>query len=434
MSISTALQVGVSGLSAQGFKVSKVSDNIANSNTVGYKRTFVDFSTRTSAAGGPRAPEAVSATATKEMKKQGGYEPSNNASDLAISGDGFFIVAKNANETDESNFFLTRAGNFRPDRLGYLKNAAGFFLQGYPTDATGNAGNVDRATFDDLVPIRVETVQLKADPTSNMELVGNLPSEDTGLALPGAPYINYSEFYTPLGDKTKLAFNWQPTTNANEWNLNLSDENGVNYGDVTVTFNDSGPLAGTPASYTGAVSSAVAPASFTVDPATGVITIDVDNGVSTQNIEITIGAPGATTKMTQFSGNYTPSKTIKDGSSLGNIVRTEYGSDGLVTGVFDNGVTEVLYEIPLGDVENEFGLNADDGNVFLLTRESGAFSVTQANNGSTGNIESFTLEQSNVDIAQELTDMIIAQRSYSSNAKVIQTADEMLQETSNIKR
>ncbi len=434
MSISTALQVGVSGLNAQGFKVAKISDNIANSSTVGYKRTFVDMVTRTSAPGGPRAPEGVSTYATKEMLKQGGYEPTNSASDLAISGEGFFLVAKNPNETNEANFFLTRAGNFRPDEDGYLRNAAGFYLQGYPTDANGDAGNVDRATFDDLGPIRVETIQLQADATTTMSMTGNLPSEDTGLAVPGNPYINYAEFYTPLGDKTKLEFSWQPTVNSDEWVLSVSDETGATYGDVTVTFNNSGPNAGTPLSYTAITSTAVAPATFAVNAATGVITLDIDNGAVPQQLTIDLGAPNAFTNMTQFAGTYEPPVTTKDGSSLGSIVRTEYGADGLVTGVFDNGVTRVLYEIPLGEVENPYGLQEDDGNVWLLTRESGAFVITQPNEGSTGNIESFTLEQSNVDIAQELTDLIVAQRAFSSNAKLIQTADELMQETANIKR
>lgn len=284
MSIYGAMHVGVSGLRAQGIAVSKISDNVANAGTTGYKRNFVEMVTRTSSSGGEQSAEGVMAVSTKEMDKQGGYQVTARETDLAVAGDGYFIVAKRPNETVQTNFFLTRAGSFRPDKDGYLVNAAGYYLHGYPTDQFGDPGTVNRNTFTDLVAIDVQQVQMQSSATTYLEMKGNMPSQETGLAVPGNPFVSFGEYYTALGEKETLLFTWQPTTTDSEWDVTLTDDAGTPFGTMTVTFNDSGPNAGTPLSYTAITNTAAAPASFAFNAATGVATITVDNGTDRKSV------------------------------------------------------------------------------------------------------------------------------------------------------
>ena len=116
------------------------------------------------------------------------------------------------------------------------------------------------------------------------------------------------------------------------------------------------------------------------------------------------------------------------------LVRTEIDERGDVYGVFNNGSRKPLYNIPLAEVANPDGLLAADGNAYALSRSSGKFSLNQAGQGSAGTLTAGALESSNVEVAQELTDLIRTQRAYSSNAKIVTTVDEMLQETTNLKR
>ena len=434
MTISSAMQTGIGGLSANGGKVSTISDNIANANTVGYKRSFADMVTTTSAAGGSGVPSGVRAVEGSEVSKQGSFQSTNNDTDMYIAGEGMFVVSQTPNDPNEANYMLTRAGSFSPDKDGNLVNAAGYYLHGYSYDGAGNLGLVDRNSFADMEAVNIRDVEMQATATSTVDIAGNMPAQATGVATPGSPFLHSTDIYSPLGEKGKMNFSWQPTTTDNMWTLEMSDGAGNAYGSVDVTFDDSGANAGGVASYTNVTDMSTAPASFAFDPATGQATIDVDNGAAPSTVTVDIGAPGTTDGMTQFAGDYTPPQTNSNGSPAGSLVRTEISEAGRVTGIFDNGSRKSLYQIPLADVPNENGLTAVDGNAYTVSRESGDMTLKGANTGNAGSIVASSLERSNVDIAQELTDLIQTQRAYSSNAKIITTADEMLQETTNIKR
>ncbi|GAD57291.1 flagellar hook protein flgE [Limimaricola cinnabarinus LL-001] len=138
--------------------------------------------------------------------------------------------------------------------------------------------------------------------------------------------------------------------------------------------------------------------------------------------------------MTQFSGDYAPLKIVSDGAESGILVRTEIDDRGDVYGVFDNGSRKPLYSIPLAEVANPAGLLATDGNAYLLSRGSGEFGLGQAGEGSAGTLTAGALESSNVEVAAELTGLIQTQRAYSSNARIVTTVDEMLEETTRLKR
>ena len=433
MSISSALQTGVSGLQANSRAVGGISENIANANTVGYKRGFSEMVTTTASGGGQTGVLSVEAVHRMAIDQAGGLISTNKPNDLAIAGKGFFVVTPNPNEKVATNFMLTRAGAFVPDANGDFKNAAGFFLSGYRYDRNGSIGKVDRSSFSQMQTVNIKNTDLSAAATTSIKVTGNLPAQGTGQATPGAPFTTSSEYYTPLGASERMSFSWQPTTVKNQWDLTVSDQNDNAYGSVTATFNDVGANAGTPASYSAVVNSATAPAGFSFDTATGVATVTIDNGTTPQALNITVGAPGSHTGVTQFAGDFSQNFE-RDGSSVGALSRTEIDENGVLYGIFDNGQRKPLFEIPVAVVANTGGLNAQKGNAYALTGESGGFFAHKAKTDNAGAINSGALEGSNVDIAEEMTDLIRRQRAYSTNAKIITTVDQMLDETTRLKR
>ncbi len=433
MSISSALQIGVSGLRANSTAVSGISENIANANTVGYKRGFSHFVT--TAASGASAEGVLSVAAVDEMEitQAGSLIATDSSTDLAISGDGFFAVSLRPDETVQTNYMLTRAGSFLPDEDGNLVNAAGYYLAGYRYNLDETLPDVDRGTFTDMETVNIGNITLSAAETTEITTIGNLPAQESGLASPGAPFTNSSEYFTPLGASERLSFSWQPTATDNQWDVTISDGDGTALGTVTVDFNDSGSLAGSPSAYSGVTSTATAPAGFAFDTATGEATVTVDSGGTPQTITVNLGTPDEFDGVTQFAGDFSQTFT-RDGSSVGEVIRTEIDEDGILYGIFDNGQRRALYEIPVATVSNPHGLYEMGGNAYGLTVDTGTFLALQANTGATGAISSGQLEGSNVDIAEEMTELIKVQRAFSTNAKVITTVDEMMSETAQLKR
>ena len=433
MSISSALQTGVSGLQAYSRAVGGISENIANANTVGYKRGFAHFVTTTASGGGSDGILSVGAVEEMEITRAGGLIATKSATDMAISGPGFFTVSLRPDETVPTNYMLTRAGSFLPDKDGNLVNAAGFYLAGYKYNPDGTLPDVDRGTFGAMETVNIGDINMSAAATSEITTVGNLPSDEAGLATPGAPFTTSSEYYTPLGAAERLNFSWEPTTTENRWNVTISDKDGTALGSVTIDFNDSGGVAGSPAAYSGVTSLAPPPAGFAFDTATGKASVTVDSGGTPQTITVNLGTPDKFDGVTQFSGDFSQTFT-RDGSSAGELIRTEIDEGGTLYGIFDNGQRRALYEVPVGTVANPNGLREMRGNAYALTNDTGTFLALKANTGATGAINSKSLEASNVDIAEEMTDLIKAQRAFSTNAKVVTTVDEMMDETARLKR
>ncbi|OOY04417.1 flagellar hook protein FlgE [Thioclava sp. F28-4] len=432
MSISSAMQTGVSGLNANSVAVGEISENIANANTTGYKRSFAQMVTMTP-SGGLDAPSGVNAVVSSDVTNGGAVIPTSSATDFAVNGNGFFVVSGRANTSVESDYVLTRAGSFKPDENGDLVNSAGYFLSGYPyTD--GKLGSIDGNSFNGLKTVNVTDATLSAKATTTVSVQGNLPSQETGNATPGAPFTSSSQYFTPLGAAKRLEYSWQPTSTQNQWDVTVSDGDGVPYGQVTVDFAASGPNAGAPVSYSGVTNLATAPGAFSMDTTTGIMSLTMNDGGTTQPIDVGLGALNSFDGMTQFAGDFTPQKFDTDGSSAGALTRMEVDDTGTMYGIFDNGQRQALYKIPLAHVANPNGMQEVDGDAYRLTRNSGDFTIHKANEGPVGTISSGTLEGSNVDIAQELSDLIRTQRAYSTNAKIVTTMDEMLDETTRLKR
>ena len=166
------------------------------------------------------------------------------------------------------------------------------------------------------------------------------------------------------------------------------------------------------------------------DPVAGTVLVNVAGGP----IEVDIGIVGESNGLTQLSDKFAPVEINKNGSPVGNITSIEVDASGFVIALFDSGITRTVYKIPLVDLPNPNGMVSLDRQTYQPSTESGTFFLWNAGEGPTGDIVSYAREESATDVASELTSMIQTQRAYSSNAKVIQTVDEMLQETTNIKR
>ena len=388
----------------------------------------------TMTAGSQAPASGVRAETVSEIGNTGSLRTTNAVTNLAIVDQGFFVVSKNVDDPVQTNYMLTRAGAFYPDEEGYLVNAAGYYLSGYEYDTSGSIGAVDRNSFSDLSTVQVSEATVQGAATAQMTIAGNLPSQATGLATPGDPFVSSASFFNALGETERLELSWQPTSTDNQWDVTIADDAGNAYGSVTVTFNDSGATPGSPGTYSGVTSTAVAPAGFAFDTATGTATLTVNNASTPQVVQLSLGAPGSYDGLTQFAGDYEPLTTTADGTGSGSLVRVEIDESGDLYGVFDNGSRRALFNIPLAEVPNPNGLTATDGNAYFLSLDSGDMTLSTAGTGSAGTIVSSSLEGSNVEIAQELTDLIQVQRAYSSNATIITTVDEMLDETMRIKR
>jgi flagellar hook protein FlgE len=433
MTISSSLNAGVSGLAANANKLATISDNIANSSTFGYKRVETDFHSMVIPSGGGKyAAGGVRSTSQRWIDQGGALVGTSNPTDIAIQGRGFFPVTNEAAIGREDNGFpmaMTTTGSFRLDENGYLKTSAGVVLLGWPADETGTVPPYPRDTPAGLEPVQVQQNAFVGDPTTEMSLGVNLPATDTVAGAASPPRSLSVEYFDNLGMSRTLDVTMTPTVPAagasNEWTIELRDtaSGGAVVGEYVVTFNDARTGGGT-------LATIAQNAGAGLDPATGVATINVAGGP----IEVSFGAPGTSEGLTQLSNVFAPTAIQKNGAPVGNMTGVEIDERGQVLANFDTGVSRLLYQVPLLDVPNPNGLVAMDNQTYTVSASSGSFFLWDAGDGPTGSVVSNALETSTTDVAAELTSLIQTQRAYSSNAKVIQTADEMLQETTNIKR
>ena len=436
MTISSSLNAGVAGLQSNATRLASISDNIANSSTFGYKRVDTDFQSMViSSTGGSYSAGGVRATTQKLIDERGPLVTSSNATDLAVRGRGMLPVAQAAEVevgNGSSQMFLTTTGSFRTDAEGYLKSESGLVLLGWPALPDGTVPVYPRDAADALEPIQINVNQFSGEPTTKISLGINLPATETEAGSSGDVRQTSVEYHDNLGTSENIGIIFTPsvpaTGSTNEWTMTLTDsaQPGVTIGEYILTFDDSRASGGTLATVTDAAGSA----GGTYDPATGAFIVSVEGGP----MEINIGEIGESDGLTQVSDTFAPVSIIKDGSPVGNMTSVEVDANGLVHAFFDTGITRVIYQVPLVDLPNPNGMLALDNQTYLPSPGSGTYFLWDAGDGPTGDIVAFAREESATDVASELTAMIQTQRAYSSNAKVIQTVDEMLQETTNIKR
>lgn len=430
MTISSSLNAGVAGLNANAVQLATISDNIANSATYGYKRATTDFHAMVTSDAGGFSAGGVRTSTQRLISDRGALIATGNSTDIAVSGRGFLPVTQSAalGGADPLPVSLTTTGSFRPDETGILKSPAGHVLLGWPASADGTVADYPRDSTDALQPVQVHLGQYAGDPTTRMGLGVNLPATETQAGADGAALTLPVEYFGNTGLSETLEFSFTPTVpgtgTSNEWTLQVTDSasGGAQVGAFTLTFDDGRAAAGRLA--------AVSSTQGAYDPATGDITLDLAGGP----VAIAIGQPGGQGGLTQLSDSFAPTAITKDGSPVGNLTTVEIDENGLVHAVYDTGFTRSIYQVPLADVPNPNGLIALDGQTYQVSPESGAFFLWDAGDGPTGSVIGYAREESATDVASELTQLIQTQRAYSSNAKVIQTVDEMLQETTNLKR
>ncbi len=418
MSLYGVMRTSTSGMNAQSSRISAVAENVANSNTTGYKTVRTEFSSlfienniATYNSG------SVDVNVRRLNSAQGTIAPTNSRTDLALKGDGFFIVS----DPNGANF-LTRAGSFVPDANGTLINAAGFTLMGYPL--TPSSPSIVVNGFNGLVPVNLGDLALSATPSTEGTFQANLPSEAAVVAAPNLPSANTAA--AEYSAKSSLvAFG------------NLGEQ-------VLLDVYFSKTAAGTweTAVYNRAAASPAGGFPYTSGPlASNTLSFDASGQLTgTSPKDITIPVPGGSnmvldmSSMSQLASAYTVLGANVNGNVAGAVDLVEISKDGTIYIAYEDGMRQAVFRIPLADVESPDNLAALSGNVFSATSESGNVQIGFAGEGGLGEINSGALEQSTVDIASEFTDMIDAQRGYTANSKVFQTGAELMDVLVNLKR
>jgi flagellar hook protein FlgE len=434
MTISSSLNAGVAGLNANANKLATIADNIANSSTFGYKRVQADFysvvvhgnTTTTFSAGGVRS------TSMRLIDERGPLIGTDNSTDLAVDGRGFMAVTTidAVNRADgDLPISLTTTGSFRADADGVLRNSTGQVLMGWPANPDGSLGNFPRDSMSGLEPVRLDQNQYVANPTTMIQLGANLPATSTLAGADGETFEMSVQYTGNLGTQETLTYIFTPSVPtsgySNTWNMAISDSasDGAEIAEYTLTFDDTQRAGGTLATVTTVTGD-------DYDGSTGVIPLTVGGGI----VQLNIGTIGATGGMTQLSENFAPIGKASNGTPVARLVSVDIDDNGRLHANYDQGFSKTIYQIPVVDVPNPNGLTSSSNQTYKVSAASGPFYLWDSGDGPTGKLIGYSQEQSTTDVTQELTNLITTQRAYSSNVKVIQTVDEMLQETTNLKR
>ncbi|MCC6718355.1 MAG: flagellar hook protein FlgE [Acetobacteraceae bacterium] len=436
MSLFGAMNTAISGLNAQSVAFGNISDNVANSQTIGFKRidtSFIDYLTSSSALS--NSPGSVQARPDYRNSIQGTIAQSENPLAMGIVGQGFFAVSRAETVGSGSvifspQSFYSRAGDFQMDRNGFLVNSAGDYLNGWAVNPLN--GVVDRSSVN---PIRVTQTVYNPQPTSEVSLSANLPATPTGTA----PVSAQISVYDALGRDHVVTLDWTRTA-ANDWTVavNVPDDiASTSRGTARVAF---GPTAsgnpvpqGTVGVVGNATGSVTAGAYAANTPAT--LSFDVDFGSGIQAITLNLGTYGLSGGMTQYAGTDFNLRGIsQNGVPPGAFAGVATTQSGDVQVTYDNGQSRTIARVPVITFNDPDSLQRQDGQAFTATLASGDPLTQDARTNGAGGIVTNSLENSNVDIATEFTRLIVAQRAYSANTKMVTTADELLQQTLDMKR
>lgn len=413
------MRTGASGMSAQSNRLATVADNIANVGTTGYKRVSSEFSSLVLKSGqSDYISGSVDSRVRYAVSEQGSFKFTTSATDLGVKGNGFFIVSNEAGQ-----MFLTRAGAFVPDGNGNLVNAAGYKLMGYET-VGGNANIVSNGTAG-LVPVSIGSLSLQANASAAGNLTVNLPSNSSIVAPADLPSANAAT--AAFGGKTSLV---AIDNLGNEVTLDVySAKTADNTWEVTV-YNRANSAAGDGFPYS---SAALATTTLAFDPTSGSLTT-----ASPTSLDVPIPNGGTVTldmaQTTQLAADYTVFKASVDGNAPSKVDHVQIADDGQLYAVFESGARAASFRIPLADVPSPDNLQPVAGNVYVTGIDSGDIQIGFSKEGGFGTLVAGALEQSTVDLASELTNMIELERNYTANSKVFQTAADLMDVLVNLKR
>jgi flagellar hook protein FlgE len=431
MSILRSLNTGATGLRSHSEAIDVVGDNIANVNTIGFKRSRANFQDLLgrSIAGGSSLPTAGAGSKLgniQQMWAQGALLTTDAPTDLALSGDGFFIARGRSNGA-EGNFY-TRAGQFTLDNEGFMQNPAGLKLQGYGVD---DAFNVLGTVGD----IRINPGTIPATATGQVTIGANLDSDSTALTfdpLNPAATSNFSTsvtVYDSLGAAHSTTVYFVKTAAPGAWDWHAMVDGGeITGGTAGVPFEGAnGSLTFTTDGELDTEVTAASSWDFLGATPAQVIGFDFGDSITTDS---GTGLAGTT----QFASASNTTALTQDGFASGSVASINISQDGLITGSFTNGQRRTLGQVAVAEFTNVDGLLRAGEGLWVESRDSGEALVGGAGTGSRGAVLSGTLEQANVDIGREFVDLIAFQRGFQANSKIITTADEMYQELVNIKR
>lgn len=472
MSINSALTAGASGLQAESSALAAISNDIANVNTVGYKGTEVDFQALvTASSGGAYSAGGVTTTTQQLVTKQGSTTQTSSPTDLAITGQGMFVVSTQPTPVGgNAQAEFTRAGSFTPDANGFLKNTAGLYLLGWPANSQGQV-NTSNTSINSLAPINITAVAGQVSATTAVSVDGNINASQAvtpqaaaaGTSPVGAGAYNaltnsmtaydptagagvQPDFTIPipvsdsLGGSHTLQLDLLKSSTPNQWYAEIQavpasdvvSGSGLAPGQIAtgiVAFNSDGSLDmskttifGTPANPTFSIgaSNAAAPGPTGVNWAANL-------GVAAQQITVGIGGTTGSGALTQAVSPSVVSSINTNGTPFGSLSAISIGQNGMVTATFNNGTTRQIAQVALATFPNVDGLTAVNGDAYLASQNAGEFSLKTAGTGGAGTLASSTLETSTVDLSSEFTNLIIAQQAYDASSKVITTADQMTQ-------
>lgn len=437
MSLFSALNAAVSGLRAQSAQIAAVSENIANISTTAYKTRNLNFQSLVTGNGTGIPSGGVVFTSFQDIRAQGLLEATTIATNVAINGNGFFVVADDpAKQGSALNY--SRNGSFQSDKDGNLINSEGYYLYGWATDTTGAVTAVNQNDLSSLQPINVESVTGSAQPTTLAEIDANIPAD----AIVGDIFQLSFEIFDSLGISHTVVSDVEKTA-ANQWTITLnqpvltSNTSGapsaefVNAGvdDVPLVINFNGD--GTMGSDVVTVASLATLADIEFDYTNGGGTAPNASGANASTILVDIGTAGSGDGLTQFASNsLNPAIEIdsvqQNGLRFGRLNEIQVSDDGLVFALFDNGLRQPIYQIPIATFSNPLGLAVVEGTVYDENQAiAGNFILNAPGLGAAGNLNASALELSTTDTSNEFNKMIVAQQGYSSSAQVISTSSDL---------
>ncbi|TKU84171.1 flagellar hook protein FlgE [Citrobacter sp. wls708] len=389
-------EIAATGLNAVNEQLDGISNNIANSGTVGYKSMTTQFSAMYA---GTQAMGVSVAGSAQSISTGGSMVSTGNALDLAINDDGFFVMCDSA-----GNISYTRAGSFVTDKNGYIVNASGDYLQGYPVD---ESGTLQTGTVTD---IQIKTGNIPAQATDSMTFTANFDASDETIDRTSVPFdANNSDTYTDsytttvydsLGNEHSVSQYFTKTAD-NTWEVQYTFDGEAQSGvpPTTLTFD----------SNTGKLTSPTTPQTitFTTDDAAPIsMTIDYSD-------------------CTQYGSDFSVTTNSATGYASATQNGVQVDDDGKVYATYSNGERMLQGQVVLATFPNENGLEAVSGTAWVQTGESGTPLIGTPGSGSCGTLSSGMLESSNVDITNELVNLMTAQRNYQANTKVISTSTQL---------
>jgi flagellar hook protein FlgE len=428
VSILNSLYIGASGMNAHGGAISVVGDNIANVSTIGYKRSRADFADVLGGnLGATRLGAGVRLGGASQIMGQGAIQQTGGALDLAIRGEGMFVVK--GDHAGQAGTYYSRDGRFGLDNQGFVVDARGLRLQGYTIDASGavgtSAGDLELAGADSPpVATAAANLSMNLDPSETAIPAATVfdPADPTSFN-----HQTSATVYDSLGNAHEVQMYFRKNAdNAWEWHAM------VDGGEVT------GGAAGTPTEIatgtltfdgTGALAAdTMTSSSVSFTGATANQAIAFDFGASIADGGTGLGAT------TQYAGAFDTNGLDIDGRSAGKLLDVQVDDDGTVRGVYDNGDTRDIARVALATFGAEAELTRAGDGLYAESSASGQALVGAVGTGGRGSLSAGALEGSNVDLGAELVTMIAYQRAFQANVKTVTTADEMLAEVASIKR